>query len=57
MHTKEEETFFDKGNILISGDTKYIQPLQQRITLMALRIHTSKKEKKKLRNKSLATVF
>jgi hypothetical protein len=46
MHTKEEETFFDKRNILISGDTKYIQPLQQRITLMALRIHTSKKEKK-----------
>jgi hypothetical protein len=50
------DLFFDKGNILISKDTNYTQPLQQRTTLMALRMHTAKKKKRKLRNKSPATV-
>jgi hypothetical protein len=40
-------------NILISEDTNYIQSLQQRNILIAVRIHTTKKEKRKLRNKSL----
>jgi hypothetical protein len=53
MHTKEEETFFDKGNILISGDTKYTQPMQQHNTKMAVRMHIAKKKKKK----SPATLF
>jgi hypothetical protein len=38
--------FFDKRNILISIDTKYIQLLQQRSTLMVVRVHTAKKERK-----------
>jgi hypothetical protein len=41
------EPFFDKGNILISKDTNYIQRLQQRNTLMAAWMHTAKKAKKK----------
>jgi hypothetical protein len=36
--------FFDKGNILISRDTNYTQPLQQCNTLMALRMHKAKKK-------------
>jgi alpha-D-ribose 1-methylphosphonate 5-triphosphate synthase subunit PhnL len=36
--------FLDKGNILISKDTNCIQLLQQRPTLMAVRMHTVKKE-------------
>lgn len=39
--------FFDKGNVLISKDTNYTQALQQRNTLMAVWMHTTKKEKKK----------
>jgi hypothetical protein len=42
--------FFDKGNILISRDTNYIQPLQQRNTLMAVWIHTAKRKKKLRKN-------
>jgi hypothetical protein len=41
--------FFDKENILISGDTNYIQSLQQRNNLMAVWIHIDKKETKKKR--------
>jgi hypothetical protein len=40
-------TFFDEGNILISEDNNYTQPLQQRNVLITLRMHTAKKEKKK----------
>jgi hypothetical protein len=41
---------FDKENILISRDTNY--------TLMAVRMHTTEKEKKKTKKiKSPATVF
>jgi hypothetical protein len=40
-------TFFDKGNILISKDINYTQPLQQRNTLMTVRMHTAKKDKRK----------
>jgi hypothetical protein len=50
--------FLDKGNLLISIDTKYTQPLQQRITPGALRMHTAKKRKiQKVKNKSPATAF
>jgi hypothetical protein len=35
--------FFEKGNILISRDTNYTQPLQLRNTLMAVRMHPAKK--------------
>jgi hypothetical protein len=42
---QEEVAFFDKGNILISKYTNYTQPLQQRSTLIVLRMHTAKKEK------------
>jgi hypothetical protein len=38
---------FYKGNILISKDTNCTQPLQQRNNLMAVRMNTAKKEKKK----------
>jgi hypothetical protein len=41
--------FFDKGNILISRDTNYTQPLQRRNTLM-VDAHI-RKRKKILRNK------
>jgi hypothetical protein len=41
--------FFDKGNILISRDTNYPQPLQLRNTLIAVRMHPARKRKKKLR--------
>jgi hypothetical protein len=37
------EVFFDKGTILISKDTNYTQHLQQRNTLTAVRMHTTKK--------------
>jgi hypothetical protein len=44
-----DEVFFDKGNILILRDTNYTQPLQLRNTLMAVRMRSAKKRKKKLR--------
>jgi hypothetical protein len=44
--------FLDKGNTLISRDTNYIQHLQQRNTLMAVRMHTVlKKETKKIKHR------
>jgi hypothetical protein len=49
-------SFFGKRNILISKDINYIQPLQQRNTLMAVMMHTTKKDKRKLRKKSPAIV-
>jgi hypothetical protein len=48
--------FFDQGNILISKYTNYTQLLQQRNTLITVRIHTAKKDKIKLRKKSPAIV-
>jgi hypothetical protein len=41
---RSAQHFLDKGNILISKDANYTQPLQQRPTLMAVRMHTTKKE-------------
>jgi hypothetical protein len=43
---------FDKGNILISRDTNYIDSMQQRNTLMAIQMHIDKKDKetKKIKN-------
>jgi hypothetical protein len=39
--------FLDKGNILILKNTNYTQPMQQRSTLMAARMHAAKKKVKK----------
>jgi hypothetical protein len=48
--------FFDKGNILISKDQ--LHPASTTTpTLMAVRMHTTKKREIKLRNKSPATAF
>jgi hypothetical protein len=44
---------FDKGNIIILRDINYTEPLQQRNTLMAVRMHTPKKAKKKLRKQKI----
>jgi hypothetical protein len=38
--------FFVKGNMLISKDTNYIQLLQQRNALLAVRMHTTTKKEK-----------
>jgi hypothetical protein len=39
-------SFLDKEYILISTDTNYIQPLQQRSAQVAIRMHTAKKKKR-----------
>jgi flagellar biosynthesis chaperone FliJ len=49
-------SFFDKRNILVSEDINYTQFLQQRNTLIAVRMHTTKKKEKTLRNKSSTIV-
>jgi hypothetical protein len=46
-------TFFDKENILISRDANYTQHLQQCNTLIALRMHTTKKGKETKKIKDL----
>jgi hypothetical protein len=48
--------FLDKEHILI-GDTNYTQPLQQRIALAVLRMHTAKKERRITKKKSSATAI
>jgi hypothetical protein len=49
VHTST--TFSDKGNILISRDTNYTQPLQLCNTLMAVRMHPAKKRKKETKKR------
>jgi hypothetical protein len=41
--------FFNKVNILISKDNNYTHPLQQRNTLIAVRMHTTIKKRKNIK--------
>jgi hypothetical protein len=45
LYLLHDDFFLDKEYILISTDTNYIQPLQQRSALVAIRMHTAKKRR------------
>ena len=45
--------FLDKENILILIDTNYTQPLQQRNTIMTVRMHTTKKKERERTKKKV----
>jgi hypothetical protein len=48
---------FDKEYILISGRYQYTQPLQQRIVLLAVRMHTAKKKNYKKEKSRYSDLF
>jgi hypothetical protein len=54
---KKHFFFFDIGNLLISRDTNYTQPLQLRNTIMAVRMDPAKKEKETKKRKDRYSIL